>query len=72
MGEARRRGNRERRIEQSIDRREQEERARQAERARREEERRARIASLPPEERKKVLLADGYAAVAAPFRMKKP
>jgi len=56
MGEAKRRGTREQRIAQAIERRRQED-ARLHERHQREEaERRARIAALPPQERKEALM----------------
>lgn len=56
MGEAKRRGNLEQRIAQSIERRKAEDAARSAEFKRREAE---RLAKLPPQERKDVIVAGG-------------
>jgi hypothetical protein len=59
MGEAKRRGTRERRIAQSLERTRLEDEARRATLQREDEERRARIAALPPEERKAVIMGVG-------------
>lgn len=56
MGEAKRRGTREQRIAQSVERQKQEDAARSAEFQRLEAERRARLAALPPQERKEAVL----------------
>lgn len=59
MGEARRRGTREQRIAQSVDRRKQEEARLHEQHQIEEAARRARIAALPPEERKAMIVGGG-------------
>jgi hypothetical protein len=68
MGEAKRRGTRERRIAQSLERTRLEDEARRATLQREDEERRARIAALPPEERKAVIMGNYILDSLGPVR----
>jgi hypothetical protein len=58
MGQAKRRGTREQRIAQAIERKQLEDAAFREEYQRREAERRAELAAMPPEERKQVILSE--------------
>lgn len=59
MGDAKRRGTREQRVAQAIERRKLEDAARHERYQREEAERRARIAALPAQERKEAVLTGG-------------
>ncbi len=64
MGEAKRRGTREQRIEQAVERRKLEDAARTEQHRREMEARRARLAALPPRERKEAVLAGSGPSIA--------
>lgn len=59
MGEAKRRGTREQRVEQAIERRKVEAAEREAQRLREIREKHERVRNLPAEERKEAFLAGG-------------